>query len=245
MMSLVPHTHPNTHSPVSPQVPSLGYTHTLLCGAISQGSTLPPKHIPAPSSPHSKGVYASLHTFSFQYLQPPILPRPLPPPPTHATQSPASMGSLGIVQAPALGPPAQESPRLLRPGLRPFPIRPFPSPKLGLLRCAVGDRPEGGCLKPPFPQKPSCFLQGRALPDLLHGFLLFSVAFFLSFLFFFPQTLPAPPRPATHPPLRTAGWTGRTPHSAPRLCIRSAPGPSELRAPEPAARAMGVDEGGS
>jgi hypothetical protein len=215
MMSLVPHTHPNTHSPVSPQVPSLGYTHTLLCGAISQGSTLPPKHIPAPSSPHSKGVYASLHTFSFQYLQPPILPRPLPPPPTHATQSPASMGSLGIVQAPALGPPAQESPRLLRPGLRPFPIRPFPSPKLGLLRCAVEDRPEGGASSPPSPRSHPAFSRaGRSLVFCMVSFFFLLLSFFLSFFFSanFARAPAARHSPATanspvdwaHAPLRSA-----------------------------------------
>lgn len=141
------------------------------------------------------------------------------------------------------GPPAQESPRLLRPGLRPFPTHPFPSLKLGVLRWAVENRPEGGCLKPPFPQKPPRFLQGRALPDLLQDLLLFFCCFLSFFLFL--QTLPAPPRPATHPPLRTVGWTGRTPRSAPRLCIRSAPGRSELRAPGPAARPIGVVEGGS
>lgn len=112
------------------------------------------------------------------------------------------------------GPPAQESPRLLRPGLRPFPTHPFPSLKLGVLRWAVENRPEGGCLKPPFPQKPPRFLQGRALPDPVHDLLLFFLllSFFFSFFANFARAPAARHSPAAvnsrldwaHAPLRSA-----------------------------------------
>ena len=100
-----------------------------------------------------------------------------------------------------------------------------------------GNGPEGGYPAPPFPHKPPCSLGDRAPPGPLHDCPLFCFLFFL-------QTLPAPPRPGTHQPLRTAGWAPPAPHSARRLCIRSVPGRYELRAPGRAARTMGGCRGG-
>ncbi|XP_065797696.1 uncharacterized protein [Muntiacus reevesi] len=134
---------------------------------------------------------------------------------THTPKSPAPTGSPGNTEAPAPAPGPGKSPAL-QARAPPPPQAPLPLPKVGGHSAVQwGDGPEGGYPTPPFPHKPPCSLRGWAPPGPLHDRPSFC------FFFFFLQTLLAPPRPGTHPPLRTAGWARPAPRSARRLCIRS------------------------
>lgn len=182
---------------------------------------------------------APLSTLTFQDLQIPISPPPLPPPLTHVPRlrlQPAPLGSLRALPEPQ----AQESPRLSRPGLRPLPKSTF-SPKLGgTLPCSGGTDRKRVAPSPPSPISYPARSGARHPVAACKIVLLFCFFFFFLFCANFARA----PAPGTHPPLRTAGWARRAPSSARSLCIRSAPGRSELRAPGRAARTMAGVEGG-
>ncbi|KAB1260905.1 hypothetical protein Cadr_000024556 [Camelus dromedarius] len=179
----------------------------------------------APQTPHhTLNAYLPLLVCTPKHPRLPIPPDSDPStasPPTFNThsQSPASTGSPGNIKAPARAPGPGKS-LALQAWAPPPPHAPLPLPKVGGHSAVQwGHRPEGGCPALPFPHKPPRILGGRAPPGPLQD---------------------SPPRAGTHPPLRTAGWARPAPGSARRLCIRSAPGRLELRAPGRAARTMGV-----
>lgn len=99
-----------------------------------------------------------------------------------------------MVRAPSPG-----KSRALQARLRPT-MRPFPSPKLGRVPLSSeGASRKGVALRLPSPMShPARSRVGHPLVPCM------IVLFCSFFFFFFPQTLPASPRPGTHPPLRPA-----------------------------------------
>ena len=195
---LEPHTRPR-HSPrAAPGTPPHalnaylpGVLPTLLRWVCT------PKHPRLPVPPDSDPCTASASTSN-----------------THTPESPAPIGSPGNTEAPAPGPGPRKVPGSPGPGSTPSPSAPSSPQSWGALRCAVGGWTGRGLPHAPFPHKPPRSLRGWAPPGPLHDCPSFC-------FFFFFQTLLAPPRPGTHPPLRTAGWARPAPGSARRLCIRS------------------------